>query len=92
MAPIASGKGLIVGADQFMTDNAFAERPGRYLLELTDPTGVDELRSRVAPHAEVTEIGLVQHLRKLTVTNERERVLEIGIDEMTQAWRGTLDW
>jgi phosphoribosylformylglycinamidine synthase len=89
---IASGKGLIVGADQFMTDGAFVERPGRYLLELTDPTSVEDLRSRIASHADVTEIGLVQHLRKLTVTNERERVLEIGIDEMTQAWRGTLDW
>jgi phosphoribosylformylglycinamidine synthase len=89
---IASGKGLIVGAKDFMSDDSFVERPGRYLLELTDPTGVDEIRSRVGAHYEVTEIGLVQHLRKLTVTNERERVLEIGVDEMTQAWRGTLDW
>ncbi|MBC8108226.1 MAG: phosphoribosylformylglycinamidine synthase subunit PurS, partial [Anaerolineae bacterium] len=89
---IASGKGLIVGAEQLMTGDAFTERPGRYLLELSDPTSVEDLRSRVAPHAEVTEIGLVQHLRKLTVTSERERVLEIGLDEMTEAWRGTLDW
>jgi phosphoribosylformylglycinamidine synthase len=89
---IASGKGLIVGADAFMADHAFAERPGRYLLELADDTGVDRVRAMGAAHVEVFEIGLVQHLRKLTVTNHRERVLEIGIDEMTAAWRGTLDW
>jgi hypothetical protein len=34
----------------------------------------------------------VQHLRKFTVTSPQERVLEIGLDELTQAWRGTLDW
>src|SRR5687767_4661439 len=33
---IASGLGLIVGAEQFMTETAFAESPGRYLVELTE--------------------------------------------------------
>ena len=35
---------------------------------------------------------IVQHLRKLTITSEKGRVLEIGLEELTQAWRGTLDW
>ena len=40
----------------------------------------------------MTDFGLVQHLKKLTVTSEKERVMEIGLDELTTAWRGTLDW
>jgi phosphoribosylformylglycinamidine synthase len=89
---IASGKGLIVGDEMFMTDDAFAERPGRYLLELGEFTAADELRSKFAGVADVIDVGLVQHLRKLTVTSTKERVLEIGIDELTTAWRGSLDW
>ena len=40
----------------------------------------------------LTEVGLTQHLRKLTVTTAKERVLEVELEELTQAWRGTLDW
>jgi hypothetical protein len=50
------------------------------------------LRNRLAASADVIDFGLVQHFRKLTITTTRERVTEIGLDEMTQAWRGTLDW
>jgi phosphoribosylformylglycinamidine synthase len=89
---IAAGKGLIVGEDLFMSDDAFAERTGRYLLELDELTPADEMRNRFAGIADVTDVGLVQHFRKLTVTSKKERLLEIGLDELTQAWRGTLDW
>jgi phosphoribosylformylglycinamidine synthase len=89
---IASGLGLIVGADLFMTEAAFAEVPGRYLVELPDPASIDDLRKHFGDTADVTEIGLTQHLRKLTVTTAKERLLEIGLEELTQAWRGTLDW
>src|SRR5439155_1633642 len=89
---IASGLGLIVGQEHFMTDQAFDERPGRYLIELRDAEHVDAVRSDFAGVAQVIDFGLVQHLRKLTVTSTRERVLEIGLDELTSAWRGTLDW
>jgi phosphoribosylformylglycinamidine synthase II len=89
---IASGLGMIVGEEFFTSPDAFEERPGRYLLELTDPGRADELRANFAGVADVVDAGLVQHLRKLTVTNHKERVLEIGLDELTAAWRGTLDW
>jgi len=26
------------------------------------------------------------------VTTAKERVLEVGLEELTAAWRGTLDW
>jgi phosphoribosylformylglycinamidine synthase len=89
---IASGLGLIVGENVFVGDEAFEERPGRYLMELADVAHGEELRKILGGVADVTDLGLVQHLKKLTVTTEKERVVEIGIEEMTQAWRGTLDW
>ena len=88
---IASGLGLIVGEEHLAGDAAFAEGPGRYLLELADGTSTDDLRAAV-PAAEVADFGLVQHLRKLTVTSAKQRVAELSIEEMTIAWRGTLDW
>ncbi|HEV2292766.1 MAG TPA: phosphoribosylformylglycinamidine synthase subunit PurS [Tepidisphaeraceae bacterium] len=89
---IASGLGVICGEDFFTSPDAFDERPGRYLLELSDPGRAEVLRASCADVADVLDLGLVQHLRKLTVTGENERVLEIGLDELTATWRGTLDW
>jgi phosphoribosylformylglycinamidine synthase II len=89
---IASGLGMIVGAEQFMTEQTFAEAPGRYLVELPDPTQSAALAKRFADVADVVDIGLTQHFRKLTVTTAKERVLEVSLDELTNAWRGTLDW
>lgn len=89
---IASGLGLIVGEAFFTSPDAFDETPGRYLLELTDPGRADELRANFAGIADVSNIGLVQPLRNLTVTSKEERVLEMELDELTAAWRGTLDW
>jgi phosphoribosylformylglycinamidine synthase len=89
---IASGMGLIVGAELMMSEAAFAESSGRYLVELRNIEDVQEIRSELAKFAELIDFGLVQHLRKLTITSEKERVMEISIDELTRAWRGTLDW
>ena len=88
---IASGLGLIVGEEHLAGEAAFAERPGRYLLELAEGTSADDLRAAV-PAADVADFGLVQHLRKLTVTSAKQRVAELSVDELTAAWRGTLDW
>jgi phosphoribosylformylglycinamidine synthase II len=88
---IASGLGLIVSADLFMNDQVFVERPGRYLLEIPADQ-LDLFKGRFASAATVFEVGLVQHLTKLAVTTHKERVLEISLDELTSAWRGTLDW
>jgi phosphoribosylformylglycinamidine synthase len=89
---IASGLGLIVGAELFMTDAAFAETPGRYLIELPDAAGGAEVAKHFGDVAEVVDVGLTQHFKKLTVTTAKERVLEVGLEELTAAWRGTLDW
>jgi phosphoribosylformylglycinamidine synthase len=89
---IASGCGMIVGEELVAVDEAFTERPGRCLIELREPTLAGELRSRFTAAADVVELGLVQHLRKLTVTSTKSRVEEISLDEMINAWRGTLNW
>lgn len=89
---MASGLGLIVGAELFMSEAAFAESPGRYLVELSAGGSVADLSKNFGAVADIVEIGLTQHLRKLTVTTAKERVLEIGLEELTKAWRGTLDW
>jgi phosphoribosylformylglycinamidine synthase len=85
---IASGMGMIVAHDSL----TFHESPGRYLIELTDVDHAHRVREAFKDVADVTDFGLVQHFRKLTLTTQKERVIEIGIDEMTPAWRGTLDW
>jgi phosphoribosylformylglycinamidine synthase len=89
---MASGLGLIVGAELFMSEAAFVERPGRYLVELNSGVSVADLSKDFGSVADIVEIGLTQHLRKLTVTTAKERVLEIGLEDLTAAWRGTMDW
>jgi phosphoribosylformylglycinamidine synthase len=85
---IASGLGLIVGNDTM----TFDETPGQYLIELADIEQHHLVREGFDGVADVIDFGLVQHFGKLTITTQKERVIEIGIDEMTRAWRGTLDW
>jgi phosphoribosylformylglycinamidine synthase II len=89
---IASGLGLIVGAELFMSESAFNESPGRYLLELPDASHINELTKHFAETADVIEVGLTQHFKKLTITTPKERVMEVSLEELTSAWRGTLDW
>src|SRR5207247_7310402 len=68
---IASGLGLIVGEEHF----DLVEHLGRYLIELTDAEQVHAVRSDFAGVAAVINFALVQHLRKLTVTSKKQRVL-----------------
>jgi phosphoribosylformylglycinamidine synthase len=89
---IASGLGLIVGAELFMSESAFTESPGRYLVELPEAGNIDALTKHFAGVADITEVGLTQHFKKLTITTQKDRVMEISLEELTAAWRGTLDW
>ncbi|HEX8522396.1 MAG TPA: phosphoribosylformylglycinamidine synthase subunit PurS [Tepidisphaeraceae bacterium] len=89
---IASGLGLITGDEVMFADDAFDERPGQYLLELKGESDASALAEHFGEVASVRNVGLIQHLRKLTITTPQERAMEIGIEELTAAWRGTLDW
>jgi phosphoribosylformylglycinamidine synthase subunit PurSL len=82
---IASGIGLNVQTALFRPEHAFIERPGRYLVETHH---LDDLRRSLDGTAEVIDIGQTQATPKLSVNPW----FEIPIEELTNAWRGTLDW
>jgi hypothetical protein len=75
-----------------MSESAFTESPGRYLVELPEAGNIDALTKHFAGVADITEVGLTQHFKKLTITTQKDRVMEISLEELTAAWRGTLDW
>jgi phosphoribosylformylglycinamidine synthase subunit PurSL len=103
---IASGLGVTLDPDLFAVHDPFAERPGCYVLELRQDfenaaatlhleRGLSE---RVAPFADAVCLGRVQRSPRMLVFNQRmgetrERVTDqLSIEELTAAWRGTLDW
>jgi phosphoribosylformylglycinamidine synthase subunit PurSL len=89
---MASGMGVTVGEEFFFGPDAFAEGLGMYLLEVAGERTSDKLAELIREDGQVVDVGLVQHLPKLTITDQGQRSLEIGLDELTAAWRGTLDW
>jgi len=88
---IASGRGLIVGQG-LLNQTAFTESPGRYLVELAQGLQSGDLAADLRGPARISDFGLVQDLHQLTIANAQQRLLEIGLEELTSAWRGTLDW
>jgi len=89
---IASGLGLIVNNDLAESEKAWDEQPGQYLMEFADWNHAAELQAALGDSAEVIEFGLTTHLQKLTLTTASTRVTDLSIDDLTTAWRGTLDW
>jgi phosphoribosylformylglycinamidine synthase len=89
---IASGIGIAAGEDLLLSDSAFADIPGRYLLELSPQNQIDALNADGIAGIKLSEFGLLQDLGKFTVVSARQRGMEIGLEELTSAWRGTLDW
>jgi phosphoribosylformylglycinamidine synthase len=93
---IASGLGLEL--DSTRIDDPFGETPGRYLIEI-DPQGETAISSALGTAgAELVVLGKVTTapaaLEVGSITPNRTRKVEMHafVDEMTKAWRGTLDW
>jgi phosphoribosylformylglycinamidine synthase len=78
---IASG----LGVECDLSPKSFDELLATYLVEVADSAG---LKSAVGGTTIVSALGTVTAAPRLKL---REGV-EIGIAEMTRAWRGTLDW
>jgi phosphoribosylformylglycinamidine synthase II len=78
---IASGLGMKITSPKI----GFEERPGRYLVEITGETS--QFQKLFMGSADVLEWGVVQMPAELVVGTEK-----IPVNEMTAAWRGTLDW
>ncbi|MEO6436160.1 MAG: AIR synthase-related protein, partial [Tepidisphaeraceae bacterium] len=89
---IASGLGMTIGEENVAGEEGFAEQPGRYLIELKNAEELYEVSAAFAEVADVSYFGLIQNIRKLIVTTPTENVMVIDLDELTRAWRGTLDW
>ncbi|HEY0009509.1 MAG TPA: AIR synthase-related protein, partial [Tepidisphaeraceae bacterium] len=89
---IASGLGLIASNALFDSPAAFAEVPGGYVAELRKWDDLPTIQAAFDGIAEVAELGITQGFTKLTLTTEKTRVTDISIEDMTKAWRGTLDW
>jgi phosphoribosylformylglycinamidine synthase II len=88
---IASGLGLVTG-DFLLSDSAFSERNGRYLAELSPGLTLADVAAALPSATRAAEFGSVQQPRKFAVATPQQTSVEIGLDELTRAWRGTLDW
>ena len=86
---IASGLGAEVRLQDALL---FRETPGCYVIEYKPEHGdeikdlFDSLRLTFEP------CGSVVASPRLRVHNFKESVADLSVDEMTRAWRGTLDW
>ena len=86
---MASRRGAVVFKD-FTKLDPFETPLATYVLEVADQELEESLRSELPAEIELCGIGHggpVQYLQALRVVPE-----DISIDEMTKAWRGTLDW
>jgi phosphoribosylformylglycinamidine synthase len=95
---VASGLGLSLERDGGGAEAYFGEGPGRYLIEIDrQGTGVVAafFKSR---GVELRELGGVTASGVLEVgyldpaTRSRKYDCHVFVDELTKAWRGTLDW
>ena len=99
---IASGIGVTIDPDLIASRDPFAESNGRYLIEHRESAFElafsGELAGRFGVAADVLKIGMTQHKPDLLLFNSRmgeaqQKIeLMIPIQELTAAWRGTLDW
>ncbi len=89
---IASNLGLAMVEETFDYQPAFAEKPGQYLLELADPAQLPQLQELLDPVADVISVGVVQYQPKLQVLRQGKVAWELSVEQLTAAWRGTLDW
>ena len=69
----------------------FAENPGRYVLEVP-ALEIAKLRKTIAATAKgvsVEQIGVLDSTGRLRC---EELGFDLGVEQLTTAWRGTLDW
>jgi phosphoribosylformylglycinamidine synthase len=95
---IASGLGLTLDPDFLAQNDPFAESAGRYVIELRASSihMADALASHFAGSAHVDPLGFVQARPSVLLLSKINPGIklrdEITVDELTRAWRGTLDW
>jgi phosphoribosylformylglycinamidine synthase len=93
---IASGLGVEIDADAL--GDLFAESPGRYLLEI-DPQAESFIKPALASAGvdllilgRVTSVPAALDLGRLSPNRSRQVLAHVFVEDLTKAWRGTLDW
>jgi phosphoribosylformylglycinamidine synthase len=85
---IGSGLGLLLEPD----DRGFFDEPvGQYLLEFEGDDAQFEAMVKGSPALRFHRLGAVQHSPEIVLHLDEEGV-HVTVDELTKAWRGTLDW
>jgi phosphoribosylformylglycinamidine synthase len=91
---IASGLGMKLDGMN-LSNNPYSHNPGRYVVELkpSDVGGAErllegDLQSRVG----FDLLGSIESRPALVLPTSFSTVEEISLDDLTRAWRGTLDW
>jgi phosphoribosylformylglycinamidine synthase len=88
---IASGLGAAVRFDDG-DDAPFAESVGRYVVEIGADSFAAALEHFESAGVALKPLGHVVQKQHLVLSKTKEIVFDVGIDELTKAWRGTLDW
>jgi phosphoribosylformylglycinamidine synthase len=85
---IASGLGLLLEPD----DRSFFDEPrGQYLVEFEgEERELADLAAK-SPSLKFHRLGPVQHSPELVLHLDQEGV-QVPVEQLTRAWRGTLDW
>jgi len=84
---LASGRG-ITAEDSLLRSDRFNESPGQYLLEISP----DESTESLQVTSIIEPIATVQWADRFVIVQDSHPRVDIGIAELTKAWRGTLDW
>jgi phosphoribosylformylglycinamidine synthase len=90
---IGSGLGMAVLVhDAKDAADVFGEAPGRYLVEVGKKHFAGALKYFESHDVSFKAYGRVLANPHLVVSEANAIVADIPVDEMTKAWRGTLDW
>jgi len=86
---IASGLGMSIHDEAIsLIADLFEELPGRYLIELSDV----DWQSVEEQIGHLTLFGQVERDGIFRIYRQEEDLTECSVDDLTRAWRGTLDW
>jgi hypothetical protein len=70
----------------------FRERPGRYLVEVPQAQFADATAFFEGQPVTFRPFGRVTGDGRLVISEATRIVHEIAVEQLTAAWRGTLDW
>jgi phosphoribosylformylglycinamidine synthase II len=88
---IASGLGAAVRFEE-PDDALFAESIGRYVVEIPPDSFAAALEHFESAGVALRPLGRVVEKPHLVLSKVNEIVFDVGVDDLTKAWRGTLDW